>query len=157
MLHAAVRAYSAPMRKVILFWFNILFLVVVVGCADKAKPDYDKCLAAESARDRSGAWKACSAAVGTDPESASGKEASKKLDTLWTALSNERDQLTTDLASTTAKLAATMTTRASISTPACTSPRAMTWGARDCAATVSGRRCRSSVCGVCETAASRFA
>ena len=52
--------------------------LVIAGC-DKAKPDYDKCLAADTAGDTRGAWKACEAAIAADPDSAAGKDATKML------------------------------------------------------------------------------
>lgn len=56
-----------------------LALVALVGCEDKAQPDFGKCAAAEATGDLIGAAAACEAAVKTDPTSTSGKAAAEKL------------------------------------------------------------------------------
>jgi hypothetical protein len=60
------------------------FLVVVaaillVACKDKAEPDYAACVQADTAGDVGKAWDSCTAAVGADPNSTSGKAAAAKL------------------------------------------------------------------------------
>jgi hypothetical protein len=52
---------------------------LTVGCTDKAKDNYAKCVQADTAGDVEGAWKACTDAVGDDPNSTSGKAAAAKL------------------------------------------------------------------------------
>ncbi len=42
-------------------------LALLAGCADKAKPDFDKCVAADTAGDLAGAVTACTAAIKADP------------------------------------------------------------------------------------------
>ena len=58
---------------------SALFGLLAVGCADKAKPDYDRCVAADERGDVLAAATACEAAVSADPTSTSGKEAASKL------------------------------------------------------------------------------
>jgi hypothetical protein len=57
---------------------TVLALLAIAGCADKAQPDYDRCVTAERA-DVLAAAAACEAAVAADPNSPSGKEAASKL------------------------------------------------------------------------------
>jgi len=54
-------------------------LLIMVGCEDKAQPDYAKCVQADTAADIEGAWTACNAAIADDPNSKSGKAAAAKL------------------------------------------------------------------------------
>ncbi len=60
---------------------SLVAMVAGVGCAtDKAKANYEKCLAADKAGDLEAAWKACLAASWDDPKSPSGKAAAAKLE-----------------------------------------------------------------------------
>jgi len=59
-------------------WMWVM-LVGLVGCADKAKPDYDRCVQADAAGDLPGALVACAAAISADPKSESGKLAAAKV------------------------------------------------------------------------------
>ena len=68
------------MMRMIGVVFVIAAVVALVGCEDKAKPDYVKCVQADTAGDAVAAWTACNAAVAADPNSTSGKEAAKRLD-----------------------------------------------------------------------------
>ncbi len=54
-------------------------LLLLVGCMDKAKADYDKCVERDRNYDVAGAVSACQAAVAADPKSPSGQAAAKKL------------------------------------------------------------------------------
>jgi hypothetical protein len=56
--------------------------IVLLGCVDKAKPDYDRCVERDQSYDVPGAYSACAAAVAADPKSLSGLAAKKKLDDL---------------------------------------------------------------------------
>jgi membrane protein involved in colicin uptake len=60
------------------FTFGIVF-IVLTACSDKAQPDYAKCVQADTTGDLAGAVKACSDAIGADPNSTSGKAAATKL------------------------------------------------------------------------------
>lgn len=60
-------------------WLAFTFSVLLVGCMDKAKADYDKCVERDRNYDVAGAVSACQAAVAADPKSASGQAAAKKL------------------------------------------------------------------------------
>jgi len=57
-------------------WFTLL---LVTGCDDKAKADYDRCVERDHNYDVAGAVSACQAAVATDSKSQSGQAAAKKL------------------------------------------------------------------------------
>jgi len=59
----------------------VLGVLAAIGC-DKAKTDYDRCLAETERGNISGAQAACSAAVKKDPESPSGENARIQLDRL---------------------------------------------------------------------------
>ncbi len=65
------------MRTAVLGVIFVSFLNA--GCADKAEPDYARCVKAEAAGDLDVAWKACGAAVDADANSTSGKAATAKL------------------------------------------------------------------------------
>jgi hypothetical protein len=82
-------------------------MIFAVGCADKAQPDYAKCVAAEAAGDLAGAQAGCADAIKADPDSKSGRDAAQKL---IAALSKERDGVKADLASTNSKLSTTAAT-----------------------------------------------
>jgi hypothetical protein len=58
-------------------WLAVTLLLV--GCMDKAKADYDKCVERDRNYDVAGAVTACQAAVAADPKSPSGQAAAKKL------------------------------------------------------------------------------
>ena len=51
----------------------------LAGCADKAKPDYARCVQLSAQGDVRGSWDACNAAVSADPTSIGGKAAAVKL------------------------------------------------------------------------------
>jgi hypothetical protein len=74
-----------------------VFLVGALGCAgctDKAKDNYGTCIQLDAAGDIGGAWKACSDAVGDDPNSTSGIAAAAKLATMkpaWTKWKADQD------------------------------------------------------------------
>lgn len=68
------RAYDGAMRGLF-----VLALAVCCGC-DAAKADYEKCVADTERGDLSAAQAACSAAMGKDPNSASGKSAREQLE-----------------------------------------------------------------------------
>jgi hypothetical protein len=59
-----------------------LVCALLIGCFDKAKPDYDRCVERDQNYDVPGAYSACAAAVAMDPKSLSGLAAKKKLDGL---------------------------------------------------------------------------
>ena len=68
------------MMKIVRQWFIILVGVTgLLGCTDKAQPDYAKCVQADTSGDVKTAWDSCNAAVGADPNSTSGKAAATKL------------------------------------------------------------------------------
>jgi hypothetical protein len=54
-------------------------LMSLVACQDKAKPDYDKCVEAETSGDMVLARDSCTAAIAADPNSTSGKAAAVTL------------------------------------------------------------------------------
>lgn len=60
-------------------WLACMFTVLLVGCMDKAKADYDTCVERDRNYDVAGAVSACKAAVAADPKSPSGQAAAKKL------------------------------------------------------------------------------
>jgi hypothetical protein len=60
------------------FTFGVVF-IMLTACSDKAQPDYAKCVQADTTGDLAGAVKACSDAIGADPNSTSGKAAAAKL------------------------------------------------------------------------------
>jgi hypothetical protein len=53
--------------------------LLIVACQDKAQPDYAACIQSDAAGDVGKAWDSCTAAVGADPNSTSGKAAAAKL------------------------------------------------------------------------------
>jgi multidrug resistance efflux pump len=57
----------------------LLLALALTGCADKAKPDYDKCVLLEGRDELMGAIDACRAAVRADPTSKAGTAASSKI------------------------------------------------------------------------------
>ncbi len=67
-----------PMRA------SLALIVLLSGCLDKAKSDYDKCIERDRNYDVAGAVAACQAAVAADPKSTSGQAAAKKLFDLQT-------------------------------------------------------------------------
>lgn len=77
------------------FW-TVSVLVVgslsFMGCADKAQPKYDECVALEGKADLKGAVAACEAAVAASPESKAGKAAADKLTTLKAAIKKQEDE-----------------------------------------------------------------
>jgi hypothetical protein len=54
-------------------------LTMMTACADKAQPDYARCVQAETAGDLHAAWTACNDAIGADPNSTAGKAAAGKM------------------------------------------------------------------------------
>ena len=58
---------------------RIVFLLLLAGCVDKAKADYDRCVDLDRNYDVKGAVAACSAAVAADSKSPSGLAAADKL------------------------------------------------------------------------------
>jgi hypothetical protein len=56
-----------------------LVLFIVVGCKDKAEPDYARCVKLDLDGKVVEAWEACNAAIGESPTSESGKAAATKL------------------------------------------------------------------------------
>jgi hypothetical protein len=54
-------------------------LLLLAGCMDKAKADYDRCVDRDRNYDVKGAVEACKAAVAADSKSPSGQAAAKKL------------------------------------------------------------------------------
>jgi hypothetical protein len=54
-------------------------LILLAGCVDKAKADYDRCVERDQNYDVKGARESCQAAVAADPKSVSGQAAAKKL------------------------------------------------------------------------------
>jgi hypothetical protein len=68
---------------------SALVVAVLLGCADRAEPEYAKCVQLEIAGDVAAAWVACNAAIAADPTSDSGKAAATKL----TALKPQYEEL----------------------------------------------------------------
>jgi hypothetical protein len=60
-------------------FYVALALGLATACADKAQPDYARCVQADTSGDLDAAWKACNDAIGADPASASGKAAAAKM------------------------------------------------------------------------------
>jgi hypothetical protein len=58
---------------------RVLALLLLAGCMDKAKADYDRCVERDQNYDVAGAVAACRAAVAADAKSPSGLAAAKKL------------------------------------------------------------------------------
>jgi len=58
---------------------RVWMLVLLAGCIDKAKADYDRCVERDQNYDVKGAIAACQAAVAADPKSPSGRAAADKL------------------------------------------------------------------------------
>jgi len=58
---------------------RVWMLLLLAGCIDKAKADYDRCVERDQNYDVKGAVAACQAAVAADPNSPSGKAAAEKL------------------------------------------------------------------------------
>jgi hypothetical protein len=58
---------------------RIVCLLLLAGCVDKGKADYDKCVELDKSYDVKGAVAACQAAVAADSNSPSGQAAAKKL------------------------------------------------------------------------------
>jgi hypothetical protein len=71
-------------------WLALAVVAFVVGCRDKAQPDYDECLKLEAKWDAIGAQAACEKAVQADPNSNAGKAAAAKLAALKEAADKER-------------------------------------------------------------------
>ena len=65
-----------PLRAVIA---RVSMLLLLAGCMDKAKADYDRCVERDQNYDVKGARDACQAAVAADSKSPSGQAAAKKL------------------------------------------------------------------------------
>ena len=83
---ARLRDLPARDRRVAAVILGSCFGVAVVIASaafflapDKARPNYDKCVQADTAGDIEGAWTTCYDAVGADPNSTSGKEAATML------------------------------------------------------------------------------
>lgn len=58
---------------------RVWMLLLLAGCMDKAKADYDRCVERDQNYDVKGAREACQAAVAADSKSPSGLAAAKKL------------------------------------------------------------------------------
>jgi hypothetical protein len=58
---------------------RVWMLLLLAGCIDKAKADYDRCVDRDQNYDVKGAVEACQAAVAADSKSVSGQAAAKKL------------------------------------------------------------------------------
>ena len=58
---------------------RVWMLLLLAGCMDKAKADYDRCVERDQNYDVNGAVTACQAAVAADPKSPSGVAAADKL------------------------------------------------------------------------------
>ncbi|HEX4516911.1 MAG TPA: hypothetical protein VGH87_11475 [Polyangiaceae bacterium] len=58
---------------------RVWMLLLLAGCVDKAKADYDRCVERDQGYDVKGAVESCQAAVAADPKSVSGQAAAKKL------------------------------------------------------------------------------
>ncbi len=58
---------------------RVWMLLLLAGCVDKAKADYDRCVDRDQNYDVNGAVEACQAAVAADSKSVSGQAAAKKL------------------------------------------------------------------------------
>ncbi len=56
----------------------VIGIIMLAGCEDKAKAEYEHCLQLEQANDIEEAWRACSTAEYSDPNSKSGKAAAEK-------------------------------------------------------------------------------
>jgi hypothetical protein len=71
----------------------------LLGCADRAEPEYAKCVQSDIAGDVAAAWAACNTAIAADPTSDSGKAAATKLAALkpkyeaWQKAEAEKAQL----------------------------------------------------------------
>jgi hypothetical protein len=57
----------------------VLTLVFLAGCGDKAQANFAKCVQLDTTGDQAGAIAACTAAIGDDPNSVSGKAAADKI------------------------------------------------------------------------------
>jgi hypothetical protein len=86
---------DGPKTKVVLAVAGTLAVWILAGVggvltrADKAQPDYVKCVQADTAGDLPAALKACTDAVGADPKSTGGKAAADKLVTLTSRLAEK--------------------------------------------------------------------
>jgi len=58
---------------------RVWMLLLLAGCIDKAKADYDRCVERDQNYDVKGATESCQAAVAADSKSPSGQAAAKKL------------------------------------------------------------------------------
>jgi hypothetical protein len=58
---------------------RVWMLLLLAGCMDKAKADYDRCVERDQNYDVKGAREACQAAIAADPKSPSGLAAAEKL------------------------------------------------------------------------------
>jgi hypothetical protein len=72
----ASRTNPSPLRAL------AALLLLLAGCVDKAKADYDHCVERQKAYDVAGAYSACAAAVAADPKTVSGIAAEKDLENL---------------------------------------------------------------------------
>lgn len=63
--------------------------LALVACADKAKPDFAKCVELEASGKVREAAESCKASIAADPGSASGKAAAEKLKALQPALEQQ--------------------------------------------------------------------
>jgi hypothetical protein len=64
----------------------VIAVILIAGCKDKAKDDYDKCVKWDGQGDLNMAAIACDLAVKADPDSPSGKAAAQKLPDLQARL-----------------------------------------------------------------------
>ena len=82
-----------------LTWKNLLLkrlarlvcALAATACADKAQPDFERCLQLEQAKNYDEARKACELAVSKDPESKQGKMAAARLPVLATEQHDDID------------------------------------------------------------------
>ena len=64
---------------------------LVAGCGDKAQANYAKCVQLDTTGDSAGAVAACTAAIGDDPNSVSGKAAADKIASIKAKEKTEAD------------------------------------------------------------------
>ena len=71
---------------------RVMFSVfLVAGCGDKAQANYAKCVQLDTTGDSAGAVAACTAAIGDDPNSVSGKAAADKIASIKAKEKTEAD------------------------------------------------------------------
>lgn len=70
----------------------LVAILFCAACLDKAKPDWDRCVAREKSYDVAGAYSACAAATAADPNSPSGQAATRKLADLQAMLDKMKSE-----------------------------------------------------------------